>query len=253
MFKTGLVTISFRALSPAQVVAIAATAGLEALEWGGDVHVPPTDPENARQVAAQTAAAGLVTAAYGSYYRLGQNADPAAAFAPVLETAGILGAPVIRVWGGTKGSADLTDADWDALVTEGRLLVAMAAEKGVTLSLECHGNTLTDDYRTALRYLEAVPGMTMYWQPNQLRNEEYNQEAAAALAPYTTNLHVFHWSATARHPLSEGEAVWQQYLRPFTGADHGLLLEFMHDDKPESLNETAATLRRLIEQAGREE
>ena len=246
MFKTGLVTISFRKLTPAQIIVFAAAAGLEALEWGGDVHVPPSDPENARVVAAQTEAAGLTTAAYGSYYRLGTNEDPAAAFAQVVEVACILKAPVIRIWGGTKGSAALSDDEWDKLVEEGRLLVAMAAEKGLTISLECHGGTLTDEYPVSQRYLRAVPGMTMYWQPNQFKTEEYNMESAQTLAPDVTNLHVFQWSATARHPLSEGIAVWKRYLSAFDSADHYLLLEFMHDDRPESLSETADALREII-------
>jgi len=252
MWKTGLVTVSFRSLSPVQVIAAAASAGLRTLEWGGDVHVPANDRQRARLAAELTAKAGLTTAAYGSYYRIGTAANPAEAFAPVLETACILQAPVIRVWGGVKGSAELSPEEWDALVREGRTICAMAAERGRVISLECHNNTLTDDYRAALRYLEAVPAMRMYWQPNQFRDEDYNRKAAAALASRTTNIHVFHWDDHARYPLAEGEALWQTYLPPFVGSEHSLLLEFMHDDRPESLADTAAVLKRLTAHFGME-
>ena len=247
MFQTGLVTISFRSLTPSQIIEISVAAGLKALEWGGDVHVPPTDVEYARRVAEQTRNAGLMTAAYGSYYRLLQNNDPRAAFAPVLETACALQAPVIRIWGGVKGSAELTQAEWEAMVAEGRLLVEMASEKGITLSLECHNWTVTDEYHAALRYLEAVPGLTMYWQPNQFIPEQENYLSAQALAPYVTNLHVFHWLGNDRYPLADGEEIWKKYLSCFQDRDRWLLLEFMHDDRPESLAQTAEALRRLIE------
>lgn len=253
MWTTGLVTVSFRPLSPQQVATLAAGAGLAALEWGGDVHVPPNDPENARKTAALTADAGLKTAAYGSYYRLGTEKDPKEAFARVLETACLLDAPVIRLWGGRKGSKELTEAEWAALAAEGRTLTEMARAVGRTLSLECHVGTLTDDYMSALRFLHDVPDMTMYWQPNQFHDEVYNRAAAAALAPVTTNIHVFQWDEHARYPLAEGEALWRDYVRPFTGQDHALLLEFMHDDRPESLPETAKTLRRIAAAVNGEE
>lgn len=247
MLKTGLVTISFRSLTPKKILSLAVETGLETLEWGGDVHVPPNDLNHARMVAQWTEQAGLTTAAYGSYYRLGTSSDPEKEFRAVVETASILKAPIIRIWGGGKGSADLTPSEWEALVAEGRLITAMAAEKGITLSLECHHGTLTDDYRSSLRYLKEVPGMTMYWQPNQFLSEEENKKAASALASVTTNIHVFHWDAAHRYPLSQGESIWQEYLVPFTGKDHALLLEFMHDDAPSSLQEAADTLRRILQ------
>lgn len=253
MWTTGLVTVSFRPLTPKQVADLAASAGLSALEWGGDIHVPPSDPENARKTAALTADAGLRTAAYGSYYRLGAAKNPKEAFAPVLETACLLDAPVIRLWGGSKGSRELTAAEWEMLAEEGRTLTEMARAAGRTLSLECHAGTLTDDCFAALRFVREVPGLTMYWQPNQFHDTAYNCAAAAALAPVTTNLHVFYWDESARYPLAEGEAVWREYVRPFAGQDHALLLEFMHDDRPESLAETAKTLRRIAAAVNGEE
>ena len=44
----GLCSVTLRACSIEEVVAIAAGAGLECIEWGADVHVPPGDLEAAR-------------------------------------------------------------------------------------------------------------------------------------------------------------------------------------------------------------
>jgi hypothetical protein len=43
MIQTGLVSITFRQLSPPAIIDLVRQAGLEGIEWGGDVHVPHGD------------------------------------------------------------------------------------------------------------------------------------------------------------------------------------------------------------------
>ncbi len=247
MLIPGLVSISFRKEPPDAILRGAAAAGLAGIEWGADVHVPAGDLDTARRVGRLTRDAGLAVTAYGSYYRLGTSAHPAEDFAPVLASAEALGAPLIRLWGGQKGSASLSETELSRMAVEMRMLADMAAGKRIILTLECHPGTLTDDYFVSLRFLKMVgrPNVRMYWQPNQFRPVSYNLDAARALAPYTAHLHVFHWDARTRYPLKDGEADWQRYLAVFreAGGDHVLLLEFMHDDRLSTLADTAATLR----------
>lgn len=250
MWIPGLVSVSFREETPETILREARAAGLQAVEWGGDVHVPAGDIQNARRVGFLTREAGLRTAAYGSYYRLGEAAEPRTAFAPVLETARALEAPVIRLWAGTAGSAQTPPEKRRALEEEARLLAGIAEEAGVVLTLECHPDTLTDDWKSAADFLAAVghPSLRMYWQPNPFQDEAYNRRAAAELASHTVNLHVFHWDAVRRYPLDEGRDIWRDYLKIFEDAwrddetDHALLLEFMHDNRLASLRKTAAEL-----------
>ena len=243
--KTGLVSVSFRGHTPRQIVDAARACGLDGIEWGGDVHVPSGDLATAKEVRAMTADAGLQVFAYGSYYRLGKQEDVQSAFLPVLDTAKALGAPLIRLWLYDKGSADISPAEFDRLVQEALLLSDLAAGAGVMLSFECHNNTLTDEYHAALRFLQTVnrPNVTMLWQPNQYRDKAYNLAAARALAPFVTNLHVFHWVGDDHLPLDAGAADWRDYLSAFSAGEHALLLEFMHDGRIESLPDTARTLR----------
>ena len=247
MFTSGLVSVSFRKESPEAIVAAAAQAGLQGIEWGGDIHVPCGDIENAKRVSALTEAAGLQTLAYGSYYRLGDHTTD---FNKVLKTAQALETSVIRIWGGNKASRELTQKERAALVQEAQTLAEAADKKQITITLECHGHTLTDRWESAKNFLSEVnhPRMQMYWQPNQIYDLPYNLSAAEQLADHTVNIHVFHWDAEKRYPLNEGAADWVQYLNVFrkTGKDYGLLLEFMHDDRLESLKETAQTLLKWI-------
>ena len=243
MFTSGLVSVSFRKETPETIVAAAACAGLQTIEWGGDIHVPCGDLKTAEHVRWLTEKAGLQIAAYGSYYRLGGCSQN---FETVLATAEVLGAPIIRIWGGNKSSRELTATERDNMVREARTIAVSAARKNITLALECHGNTLTDRWESSRLFLDEVkhPGLKMYWQPNQELSTAYNLLAAQHLAKDVINLHVFHWDSRNRYPLADGKAVWKQYLSVFreTGSCFGLLLEFMHDGRLETLRETAQTL-----------
>lgn len=250
MFVPGLVSVSFRKETPETILAAMKAAGLRAIEWGGDVHVPPNNLDNAARVANMTRAAGIAVAAYGSYFRLGTSDDPTAAFAPVLETAKVLGAPVIRIWAGTAGSAETPPARRAALADEARALAELAKAADITITLECHGGTLTDRWESAAAFVREVnhPHLRLYWQPNQLYDLAYNCCAAEELAANAVHLHVFHWDATHHYPLEMGRDDWREYLTIFRRAwqdneqEHALLLEFMHDDRLESLSPTAAEL-----------
>ncbi len=93
----GLCSVTVRQLGVEEVARLAAEAGLRAIEWGGDVHVPPGDAGAATRARMATDVAGLVSASYGSYL-LADGDSSAAAITRVLDTAVELGAPHVRIW-----------------------------------------------------------------------------------------------------------------------------------------------------------
>jgi sugar phosphate isomerase/epimerase len=244
MIRPGLTSVTFRRLAPEEIVRWAAEAKLAAIEWGGDIHVPPGDLAAARRAADLTRAAGLEVASYGSYYRLGQ--EPPDLFARVLETAIALGAPIIRVWAGRLGSESANAAFRTAVAEDGRRIADMAAAEGLRIATEWHGNTLTDTAASASALFDAVghPALCTYWQPrSNLPPEECLRDFQAAL-PCLTGLHVFHWSPEGRLPLAAGEAAWKRYLAAAAGAgDMFAHLEFVIGDDPRQMLSDAATLR----------
>lgn len=250
MYTTGLVSVTFRDESVETVINATAQAGLSSIEWGGDVHVPPGDLKNAQRVAALTKQAGLSVSAYGSYYRIGEYDQPQEEFKKILQAAVALDAPIIRLWAGSMASSGTSEDKRKVMVSETQQLAQIADSAGIDIALECHLGTLTDDWHSSLKFLKEVgsPRLQMYWQPSQLHDNEYNLKAATELAPYTVNVHVFHWDLMNRYPLSEGEDIWKQYLDIFrkTGKDYGLLLEFMHNDQLDALPETAQILMQWI-------
>ena len=76
MYQIGLVSVSFRGLSPEEIIRIAKDAGLNRIEWGSDVHAPFDDAERLSTIAACQRSAGLRCSSYGTYFVLGRD-DPA--------------------------------------------------------------------------------------------------------------------------------------------------------------------------------
>jgi 3-dehydroshikimate dehydratase len=250
MLTPGLVSISFRTLPVSAVLGLARTAGLQAIEWGGDVHCPHGDEATARTVAAATAAAGLTVAAYGSYYRVGVSEAQGLSFAQVLASAVALGAPAIRVWAGNQGSAETSPTQRTAIISDARRIADLAAAVGIRVLSEWHGGTLTDTSASGVDFLRAVghPHFATVWQPSVgLSTAAALAELAAAL-PWVEQLHVFHWHQRERLPLQEGADAWRRYLElaASSGKVRAALLEFVRADEPAQLVRDAASLLDLL-------
>ena len=248
----GLVSVTFRKLSPAEIVALAQRAGLVGIEWGGDIHAPHGDIPRAHEARKLTLDAGLRIAAYGSYYRAGGGAPDNPDFARVLDSAVALGAPTIRVWPGGVGSAKL-DADGRKRVVDDLIRIAdLAAPAGVSISTEFHDGTLTDTNDSARRLLAETPhpNLFTYWQPHNGEPTPECVDGLRAILPRVSNVHVFHWWPTAaeRHPLAAGAARWAEFFRELAPLPDTrfALLEFVRDDAEAAFFEDAATLREWL-------
>ena len=255
MYIPGLLSVTFRQLSADEIIDLCTQNGLLALEWGGDIHVPHGDIAEAQRVGEATRAAGLTVAAYGSYYRCVDGADQPD-FADVLASAQALGAPLIRVWAGTAGSATTADAERDRITVDLKRIGELSAAAGIEIAIEYHANTLTDDPDSALALIQAVdlPNVKLYWQTSNQKSADYSADVLTRLLPYLSHLHAFRWEwnedGIERRPLSDAFEIWQGFLRlakPPAGGTRAVMLEFVRDDSPQQLAEDARTLIRLID------
>ncbi|HNX27553.1 MAG TPA: TIM barrel protein [Phycisphaerae bacterium] len=246
MIKTGLVSITFRQLGVQEIVSLVQKAGLDGIEWGGDVHVPHGDVSTAEHVRDLTTKAGLETAAYGSYYRLGATDTPK--FSDVLASAVALGTDKIRVWAGKKAS-DIADYEYRKQIVEDAKRVAdLAAEKGITIVCEWHCNTLTDELDSGKKLLNDVAkdNFKTYWQPSMNRLPEVCMKEIDELIPHLAGMHVYAWESTTRLPLSNHYDLWRQYFnRAKSAGDFFALMEFVEGDSQDSFLRDAAVLKSL--------
>jgi len=252
MIRPGLVSISFRQLAPHAVIEQCVRAGLDGIEWGGDVHVPHGDIACAREVARQCADAGLAIAAYGSYYRAGSSELAGLPFSTVLETARALGAPLMRIWAGTSSTAQTDDAQRRHVIDDCRRICQMAGDAGMRIAFEFHDGTLADSAEATRDLLRTVdhPACATFWQPPHGLPTDDAAAGLRLLLPWLSNLHVFHWwpDAGRRLPLADGAKRWRQFFVVLAGdpRDHWASLEFLPNDDPGLLPQEAQTLRQLL-------
>ena len=251
MLHTGLCSITFRKHSIDKIIELAQKGGIQGIEWGGDVHVPPADLENARAVSRKTTAAGLSICCYGSYYRCDGECE---SFADVLETADALGAPTIRVWAGRQGSEAASPEYRREVIEHLKRAVVAAREMDIVIGLEYHRNTLTDTQASAHQLLTevALSELKLFWQPRTGGDFENDLLELDAALPHLANVHCFHWGpggSQQRYPLLEGTQEWQAYLERIrqVGGDRYITLEFTRGDEPEQFIEDAKVLKSLLQ------
>ncbi len=249
--RTGLVSVTFRKLSPGEIIRLCREAGLSEIEWGGDVHVPPGDENTAAAVGEMTRSGNLVVAAYGSYYRLGSSRGPD--FSSVLASAVALGAPVIRVWAGTSGSDAAGPAERKAVGEDALRCADLAAAKNILIAYEFHDGTLTDTMESTLELLDKTmhPFIKTLWQPPNGRSLPECLAGLRAILPRLQHIHAFHWwpDPTCRLPLAEGRDRWSAYVAELRkeNKESSFLLEFVKGDDPGQFREDARTLHELCD------
>ncbi|NTE35871.1 sugar phosphate isomerase/epimerase family protein [Agrobacterium tumefaciens] len=252
-FEPGLCSVTFRSLSPQAVIELAAANGIRSIEWGADIHVPPGDLENAREVAARTGQAGLSVSSYGSYIF-------APDFAPedvtaVLETTRALGAGHIRIWPGSRKrpSADYSPGERRAATEALATIARRAHDHGITIGLEYHPNSLTDTLPSALQLMQdlPMPNLFFYWQPAPGLPLEDALAEISAIGPRICHLHVFAWLAdTSRLPLHERADYWRACVNALPEGDWKkpafAMLEFVKGDDVGQFAEDAAVLSDIL-------
>jgi 3-dehydroshikimate dehydratase len=270
MLNPGMCSVTLSTLSVEEVIATACKADLSAIEWWGTGHVPHGDLETAARVRALTEEAGLEISSYGSYYRAGVSEGAGLTFQSVLDTAVVLGTPTIRVWAGNKDYGQAGSDFIQTVIDATNRIADMAADKGVSITFEYHGGSLTDRNQTAIRFASQVPHPNVFfsWQPPHGYSLDHCLEGLEGLLPRLSTVHVYHWTIGSyekstvnetirplvfpddfhRHPLADGTARWQRYIRAIasTVRDHALLLEFVKDNTTDQVVADAATLKHLL-------
>jgi 3-dehydroshikimate dehydratase len=245
----GLCSVTLRRLSVPEVLDVMVQAGLGYVEWGGDIHVRPGDVATAARARAAGLDLGVRVASYGSYWRPGRDDEDG--FADVLACAVALGAPRIRIWAGEVGSAAATAERRVAVIRTTRQAAARAADVGVELGFEYHDGTLTDTAEATVGLLQDIDrdNVRTYWQPPVGQSDTDAVRALDLVAPWLAAVHVYSWwPGEQRLALDARTELWQRVFRTARGVD--AMLEFVTDDDPAHVVRDAATLRRLLDEAG---
>ncbi len=247
MLHPGLVSVTFRKMTPQEIIPLAAKAGLAGIEWSSREHVLPGDTAQAQAVRKQMDEAGLAAPSYGTYYYAGEKDNPD--FRELIENALILGAPVIRVWAGKdESTAEMTPARREVITDDLRRICELAAESGLQVSTEYHRRSLTETFESALRLFEDVPLLRTHWQADEGKPASEHRRALTGILGRLTVVHAAWWRNREQKPFEEAETDWKEYVRILktSSRDHYVLLEFVRNADPGQMLRDAAALKRII-------
>ncbi len=184
----GFTSTSFRQIRNIEkIVKIASQAGVDCIEWGGDIHVK--DLPSARKAKKLCDAAGIKICSYGSYYRVGsKNTDE---WKRICEIASALGAESVRVWLGTKDS-EKTDAEtYEALVEDAKSICSVAKKYKLLVCPECHDNTFNNNTDAFLKIGNDVgcDNFKTYFQ-SKYKRLGYDLDRIERTMPYIESVHI---------------------------------------------------------------
>ena len=248
MLYSGIVSITLKEKSPAEVIALSLKAGLCGIEWSENHHIKAGDLTAALDIKKKTEEAGLKVASYGSYFRAGTE-ESRDSFKKSLDTAAALGAPAMRIWAWDKGSDIASLDDFKRTAETSSWAADLSAPMGIKIGFEWHRNTLTDTNEAAFKILDMADNKNLFclWQPTPEIPEPERTEGLRQLGKRLLNIHTYYWDDRVRRPLAEGKESWKGYLNAVDREeDHYLLMEFIMNDSIEQFLEDAAVLNSWI-------
>lgn len=239
----GLCSVTFRDKSVDEIVDIAVENGLNFIEWGADIHLPPGDFGKAERVK-KICNKNNILCSYGSYFKYKEDDD----INLILETAEVLGAKDIRIWAKRISSKDISTLEYEKFIRISKKICDKAKKKNININFENHRKTLTDTTKSAEKLLKDIDkeNLYMYWQPQAGDDRNERIEAIELLKDKISNVHVFNWDDEFnRYPLKEARDEWKSYVEKL-GDDRAYLLEFVKDDSIEQFREDAKVLKEII-------
>lgn len=247
--KTGIVSVTFRGKSIFDIIAMAKQAGLDAIEIGSDVHAP-YDADNLADIAKSAADNGVDHCVLRHLLQARSVSRRRRRVHVLHKSRETARHEDLRLWAGVKNSEDVDPTERRRLTDEAILCADLAAKENMTISFEYHGGTLTNNADSALRLMHDIAraNASLYWQPNQYKDLDFNIHALESVLEFVSNVHVFAWDARSgsliRYPLADFDKAWHSYLDILARnkRDHALLLEFVKDDSDKHFFEDAKTL-----------
>lgn len=185
--KIGVASVTFRNKTISQVVEIAKNAGVEFIEWGGDVHVKTLDDAIlAKKLCDEN---NIKISSYGSYYRT--LCSDKAEWEEICKIASEMGASSVRIWLGKKDSEKFTEDEYNALSEEMKFLCEKAKEYNLFVCPECHDNTFNNNTESIIRLKNDLncDNFKTYFQSRYFRFS-YDMDRIEKTFDFIENFHV---------------------------------------------------------------
>jgi len=122
-------------------------------------------------------------------------------------------------------------ADWDLAVAEARRRAEVCRERGITYAVEPHIGSILPDPPTTLRFLEAVPGLTLTLDYGHFIYEGVDNASVHPLIPHASHFHARGGAkGLLQTPVEENEIDFPAILRQLRDCGYSgyLCLEYVY-------------------------
>lgn len=245
--KIGMTSLTFRNRSVEEVVQYAKKAGVHGIEWGvSDGHMPLGNLEQAEKIKALSKENGIEIFSLGAYCHMENNNE----CDKVLETAIMLGAPVIRIWAGEKSPRDCDESHINRIVINSVYMAKQAKQHSIRLGFEYHQNTLTENAESAVALINRINmnNVGLYWQPNGMITPNENLKERNLVLPYSVgNMHIHNYCVkNGYQPLSDIRENLYMYFDDIKKQPYNIMIEFVKDSILENFIADVKVLRELL-------
>ena len=265
MIRIGLSSTALLTFGARDVLATARAAGVDAIEWAGDIHVPHNDSAAAVAAMMETLRAGLTIASYSSLYRARVGPEQGLNFEAVLNAAASLQSPNVRVYLG-DGQQNGDRADRGLLVDAARRLGDAGGRRGITVCFSLGRNTCLHRYDEAIDLMGRIahPFVRLAWEALPGIGADQCSASLEAAGGSVALLIVRRIApAGTVESIADEESVWRRRIAIFKKAEidpkmaQFVVLGAVREPGPadsaallSSLTEDVALLRRIIAELG---
>lgn len=224
----GFTTTTFRNIRDIKkIVKIAVDAGVDCIEWGGDIHVK--DIETALHVKKLCDAAGIAISSYGSYYRIGSKKTEE--WKNICEIASAMRASSVRVWLGKTDSEKTDETTYKTIVEDAKNICNIASEYGLIVCPECHDYTYNNNTDAFLKIQKDVgrENFRTYFQ-SRYKKKAYDLDRIERTLPFIESVHIS-YSELVREQFPKYNPAYMDALLDKileVGFDGNILLEYTY-------------------------
>ncbi len=249
-FKTGVASVTFRNKTVSEVVEIAKKAGVDYIEWGGDVHVKTLeDAIEAKRICDEN---GIKICSYGSYYRVGSCDEKK--WEEICLVASRMGASSVRVWLGNKNSEDTSPDEYALLFEDLKNMCSVAGKYNLLVCPECHDNTFNNNTDAFLKIRSELnaDNFKTYFQSRYFRFG-YDVDRIERTFDYIENVHVSYRDLVKEQRFRKKDKHYlDKLLHNFVKMNFGgvVLIEFTKGSKEKCFIKDVGKIKNIQNGAG---
>ena len=141
------------------------------------------------------------------------------------------------------------ESAFNASIEALRRVVDVAGPKGITIAVETHSGSLAETYNSALRFVSAVPGLKLAYDPSPFVKANLGIDESRVLIPHAAHVHVRNaMSGNIQAHMAEGSLDFALLFEALDAAKYSrtISIEYL-DNRDEDILADVVALKALLD------